>query len=915
MAANKFESRKKIAVGYIALLSALSLYSAYIALGVGGPKDPTLLLPQVEETKRFNRIYERYGGFRTVLLGMESDNILTAESIGFIKRLTDSISKIPEVEWALSFTNILNIEAGEEDAKIAPLFTTPPRSASEVETIKQKILKNPQIIGELVSHDLKAALIIISLRKEAKDIPLPSITKGLDISIVQKIGDMLSSLPQSGIRVHLYGAPVAETLFVKNSKKLVLPGIFAALIFIMLLILSLKSFADILLWLFLFVPPSLVCVALPSLLGVPVAEMNSLVLLPALIYALFITLSFLRSLELRLYPLFAGCAFLSLLPTPLLFSAVPLVRSLAISLALLPLLFALLSPVSVSFAAALLGKRLERLAERSEERKKAPIPLIYLPHLTILIALVSLILFPFPKASVYARDFLGGDSTLGRAAEFLDKHFSGSEYITIAAKGDLTNPAFLKYLDEFSQELRNIFGVSRVTSPADVFKTVNEAMTGRHRIPDTSGGVENLWFFLDGQPQLNSIIHKREECLMQARLSSKVLPKASEILAKIEARTADLPKAAYMQDIRRLPLDSAKAILKQRLDKYLADLCCSLGRKAKREEIRVKLSIFTPLDLPPIEESERDGEFNAKFKEVFREKLFALFNDYFQSDEAPVSLEPKQIETLVGIFIEKPERVGGESEKFFSALLPENPKKAAKLAGVVISKAMDAQVKTLANLIIAETGSGDDDEQKKSRLLAFISELTSPYIAMPAGEAETRNGKATALSFEITGLPALAPIIEAHTHKDFQSLFILLMILSILLAIINVIFRKNRVKSDFVIILSIYSALSFQLFWLLLSVKSLSHILLAAACIPLFFAFGAWISTEAGAVYSRRKIILYSLLFFAPLAVVAAQDLKPIADLMSLTAAGLLGAAIPFIISTGNQDKTTAIYRKESRDA
>lgn len=110
---------------------------------------------------------------------------------------------------------------------------------------------------------------------------------------------------------------------------------------------------------------------------------------------------------------------------------------------------------------------------------------------------------------------------VGRALTFFDERFGGADFLQIDFAGDLTSPAVAARLMRLSDLLEASPGLSDVRSVAQVLAFVNHGFGDVFRIPSTREALANLWFFLEGNGDVRSLVtDKRDEAMIQIRIKS-----------------------------------------------------------------------------------------------------------------------------------------------------------------------------------------------------------------------------------------------------------------------------------------------------------------------------------------------------------------------------------------------------------
>ena len=115
------------------------------------------------------KIGAQFGGNKTGMIILESENVFTAEVLEHIKQVTDTIKDIEGVSSVTSLTSIMDIQEGEDGMEVGPLIdeNDMPDSPNELNMLKDKVLSDIRYKGTIVSEDGTTAIIIFSLYDDA----------------------------------------------------------------------------------------------------------------------------------------------------------------------------------------------------------------------------------------------------------------------------------------------------------------------------------------------------------------------------------------------------------------------------------------------------------------------------------------------------------------------------------------------------------------------------------------------------------------------------------------------------------------------------------------------------------------------------------------------------------------------------
>jgi len=156
---------------------------------------------------QFEEYSKQFGHMELLIVGIESDNIFTKETLSFLRRLETDLSAIKNVKESMSLASArtLTVEDGEIFAE--PFLEEIPSDPAELLALKEEALANEQWVRSLVSEDGKAACINILLDLELEDL------QGR-LAAVRAAREIIASHETPGIKIHLTGiAPlITDTL-------------------------------------------------------------------------------------------------------------------------------------------------------------------------------------------------------------------------------------------------------------------------------------------------------------------------------------------------------------------------------------------------------------------------------------------------------------------------------------------------------------------------------------------------------------------------------------------------------------------------------------------------------------------------------------------------------------------------------
>ena len=152
--------RYYILVGVGAITLILGAFSLRIDLN---QRPDELLYKDDPEYPRLQAFFEEFGYDEVVAAAYSADNVLDAENLQRIRKITDELGQLEGITRVVSIGNAQDVFVQEASLIVAPLVRSMPETTEQQETLKQRIETNPLYDGLLVSKDNKIALFDITL--------------------------------------------------------------------------------------------------------------------------------------------------------------------------------------------------------------------------------------------------------------------------------------------------------------------------------------------------------------------------------------------------------------------------------------------------------------------------------------------------------------------------------------------------------------------------------------------------------------------------------------------------------------------------------------------------------------------------------------------------------------------------------
>ncbi len=585
------------------LVASLIITAGLVAIAPMLPMsaDVTEFLPDDEPAvTQWVQLTNRFGALDILMVGLEEPG--EGFQLANLKRLATITNRLSEhkgegLALVRSLTNLDTIRQGEGGTIEADLLINRlPESPDAMDALEERVRADAQAPGSFVSKDLRAYVILIKLDAQKDSRALAQLVRAI---VEEERGELVPAY---------FGAPFIETMITDSVYRQVplIAGLFALLLLIPLFMLVGRITTAL-----LVIGVSGVAVGwwlgLLQLLGIELTATASgaaLVLLAvaSLLYARLVQLHLeghRGALAFLLLPLVAGTGLLllTLFPIPFLahFGQVASVGMLAVSAA-----GALLLTPAATWLRALPPKGSGPSPTRIQPAIAWSVAVLLLAGGTYGASQGQFLLNP--------RELFSRDDEVGHALAFFDHHLGGGDVLQISATGDFRKPANCARVMRLTDLLMGEPLFADVRSFTQVLGMLSEQFGGIHRIPTNPEALNNLWFFVEGNPDLRAIINDdRTEAMIAARIfpqTDLAMSRWAEVARQAVVRSADVGRNGVLDRLqslaRHLGLHPREHALADLVDAVLkaADPTALARRKA---QIIKELKVFMHSDQSPFE--------------------------------------------------------------------------------------------------------------------------------------------------------------------------------------------------------------------------------------------------------------------------------------------------------------------------
>jgi len=554
-----FIAKKSVAWAVVIIVLAITAVSAVYANRVVQDDDVLAFLPKKnKDVASFYEVAERFGSLDVALVGIESDDVFTADFLGRLKTLTKHLNETNGLEYTLSITSVEDFAPDKERGGITTdyLVREIPENAEQEAAIREKVLSRDHVIGNLVSADGTAVMIYVFATPGAQ----PRDTAGKVRLLVEE------QFPTE--KKYWGGAPFISTyVYDVTQKDLKNLAPWACLAIALIVLLSFKDLLGTGLSLLTTLLGIVIPLGIMGFMGVH----TNIVLgsMPVILFALGSAYGV--HILTRFYALAASMPREDALRTALedvgpsvlgsglttvagllsfvmmdivpmrtfgIFTAIGLTIALALALTFIPAVL-VISPMKGRTGPTLvwLSEAMARLSTWTQRQR------LGVGVATGVIALVACFFATRVDSRLDTTAFFDADSPPAEADAFLQRHFGGSQFIQIQIKGDMTDPAVLREVQYLGDRLAQVDGVSSVTQIGAIVAQINEAMDDVRRIPDSPEKVRSLYTFLTGKRAVSqTVTDDRDVALIHVKVLPSRAAEVEVILQKVEQLTETLPE-------------------------------------------------------------------------------------------------------------------------------------------------------------------------------------------------------------------------------------------------------------------------------------------------------------------------------------------------------------------------------------
>lgn len=735
---------------------------------------------------------EKFGSNELVMVAIKAKEgeTFSPSILNRIKKLTEDLKEKKEIFLVTSISNSPDIRKIEGGIEVRDLMDEVPSCKEELDRLKKYVLSKETFVNNVISEDGEWLAMAIYLRTTKKSDPIRNFEKIIKPTVEKYLGDIAY--------VYFSGDPsdayFANEFSVKDLQKL------TPLVLILIVLVLFFSFRT---WKGVLYPSVVVILATVwtfGTMGALYKHMNILTpVLPVLLIALGSAYGIHvmnkifheesvedATVEIFIPVLMAGITtivgFLSFSTAKLsifvelgLFSAMGIFYAMVISLSLIPAMSMVARKrVSLSrekYGYSLILKPLSRAVLKHRN---------WVIFFFLLIFIFFVVWIPKIHREVNFSEYYPEDSIPRRSLKIIKGHFGGAYPITLYLKANsIKSAAVLKVLRMSEDYLYSFPEVSLPFSVADFIEEMNYQLNGRYHIPPTNGEVGNLWFFMEGRPELSQILSADEkETLIFAKLPEAKTSLLRSIQRRLHKFFSDIGNEFEAYHLKRYS-PSRKAEIREKEAEFLGRELSWIGKKYGLE---ISPDIFKEVwkKIPPL----NDPEVVKRFQTKLSSQIF--------SEDFEFEINRIQGERILKGIINKVKKGEINREGFIKVLKENVPRDQweEQIGEDVSSAFLYMLEEDRAAVFVKRTWEGlgvsstNPNFEKKARGLLW--ELSDDLAVLPYGVLPIRGEKVGIEKLEQSGFPAAMTRLDHFLYvSQLQSLLMALLLTFILMVILR----------------------------------------------------------------------------------------------------------------------------------
>jgi hypothetical protein len=571
--------------------------------------DPDLekyIPPDMPSRLNTREIEETFGGDELLIIIFETDDVLNPQTLKRIKSIRKELTRVDEVDQVMSLYDVKNMKNDGGMLLTESFLEKIPQTVEETEMLRSDLLKSNMAKDIVVSKDFTLATIILSLTEDAEDDEL-----------IAAVENIISHNPGSE-KVYLGGLPYLKSVIssdiTKDIKKLMIIGL---VIMLVMLYIFLRDIRGVILPFSVVILSIIFTMGFMPLIGWKMSVIT--LLLPIMLIAIannygihliskYQEISWTdgtvtnKQMAQEIFsnlkiPIFLTgittiAGFLSLLTHQVIparqlgiLCAAGVSFALLISLLFIPSVLSFLKqtkPVrsrengKKSVLDSLLGKVAEFIAAKPQK----------ILMVTTCLVIASGIGIFFLKVDTDLEKFFPEKHPVRKSALIINKVFGGSQNLAVHITGDIMDPAVMKRIDSYTEDLKEFQGVGNVMSISSVLREISKAMNNPgdewyDQIPDTRDAIAQymLLYSMNGDPEdLEKLIDfNYENTQIMIRINDGSFATVNNVLDEVGRITAEDPNIKSIGGYGYVTAELASLVVRGQVSSLLVSLIiCAL---------------------------------------------------------------------------------------------------------------------------------------------------------------------------------------------------------------------------------------------------------------------------------------------------------------------------------------------------
>jgi len=515
----------------------------------------------------YDEANDTFGGTDVMVIAVYSEDIFSEETLSQVIELTDTFQRLPGVDEVVSLSTAKRMDGEEGTLVVRDLMPTVPESDVERDDLRTYVVGKEMYVNNVISSDGLYAGIVVEL--------LPDVD---DSAVYVSLREVIEAQENSD-NIHVAGGPAVNaemTTSMKGDLVKLIP--FVLLVLALVLYLSLRTVAGVILPLAVVLLTVIWTAGLMAWLGIPMAMISTT--LPIMLIAIGVADAIhiltdyyagLRGGEekrsaIRTVVKHIGMAivltsittlvgFLSLGTSPVqqvmqfgLFVGFGVMAALVITLTLIPAALELgrgpkITPRKTT-KKTLSTRGLAWLSNFVVKRRKA---LLVIGSILFVLAAVGSTRLAVETNTLR---FFRPETSIRQATEVVDSSFGGSESLSVIVNGDIKSPDVLNGMLAFQDWASALPEVGYTASVADYITQINEALRDNDPlervIPETRNAVaqEILLYEMSSDPSdfARVVNYNYEQARIVLRMESLSSSELGALVQQVEdeaVRSAD----------------------------------------------------------------------------------------------------------------------------------------------------------------------------------------------------------------------------------------------------------------------------------------------------------------------------------------------------------------------------------------